>query len=107
MRYFRIGIAVGSANEAEVDMSVLQRLKDIAISDSGFVFDPVTGLTFSTSPTGRFILERLREGRDADGVIEALRETFDTTDRDDLIRDLKEFIRTLKEQGILPRDAEV
>ncbi len=88
-------------------MSVEQRLKEIALSESGFVFDPVTGLTFSVSPTGLFILERLRDGKDADGVIEALREEFDTTDRNDLVRDLNEFLRALKEQGILPRDSEV
>ncbi|NOZ00830.1 MAG: PqqD family protein [Deltaproteobacteria bacterium] len=88
-------------------MNISQRLKDVAISDSGFLFDPVTGLTFSVNPTGRFILERLRDGLAADGVVDALKDAFDVNDRDDLTRDLKEFVRLLREQGILSRDAEV
>lgn len=88
-------------------MNVSQRMKDVAISDSGFLFDPVTGLTFSVNPTGRFIMERLREGLEGDGVVDALKEAFDVNDRDDLSRDLKEFVGLLREQGILPRDAEV
>ncbi len=87
-------------------MTLVQRLKDLAISDSGFLFDPVSGLTFSVNPTGRFLLERLREGQDAAGVVESLGDAFDTTDRDDLIRDVREFVGLLKEQGIVPRDAE-
>mgnify|MGYP000919495472 CR=1 FL=1 len=50
-------------------MTLTQRLKDVAISDSGFLFDPVSGLTFSVNPTGRFILDRLRAGRDLQGEI--------------------------------------
>ena len=88
-------------------MNVSQRLKDVAISDSGFLFDPVTGLTFSVNPVGRFMLEQLRDGLDGPAVVDALKDAFDINDRDDLTRDLKEFVRLLKEQGILSRDAEV
>lgn len=88
-------------------MTLTQRLKDLAISDSGFLFDPVSGQTFSVNPTGRFILERLREGQDIEGAVSALGEAFDTADRDDLIRDVREFLGLLKEQGIVPRDAEI
>jgi PqqD family protein of HPr-rel-A system len=88
-------------------MTISQRLKEVAISDTGFVFDPMTGLTFSLNPTGRFILERLREGRDGREVLADLRAAFDTMDGDDLARDLGEFLRQLQEQGILPRDAEI
>ena len=88
-------------------MSMAQRLRELAVSESGFVFDPVTGFTFSVNGTGLCILAQLREGKDADAVIEALHDAFDATDRDDLVRDLGEFVRSLKDQGLLPRDAEV
>lgn len=36
--------------------------KNIAISESGFVFNPNTGDAFSVNPIGSIILERLKEG---------------------------------------------
>ncbi len=37
--------------------------KNIAISESGFVFDAGTGDTFSLNETGREILTQLKEGK--------------------------------------------
>lgn len=37
--------------------------KDIALSDSGFVFDPSTGDSFSTNPIGLEIIQLLRQGK--------------------------------------------
>ena len=33
-------------------MSSATHLKDLALSDTGFVFDPYTGATFTTNATG-------------------------------------------------------
>ena len=87
-------------------MNIAQRLKDVAVSDTGFVFDPITGLTFSVNTTGKFILDQLRQGKSADEIVAAIAENFDVTDRNEVMRDLKEFLRLLKENGILPKDAE-
>ena len=38
--------------------------KDIAISDSGFVFDPTTGESYSLNPLGVEILTLLKDGDD-------------------------------------------
>ena len=86
---------------------VSQRLRDVAVSETGFVFDPLTGLTFSVNSTGRFILEQLREGRDASGIVDAIAQNFDVTDRNEVMRDVKEFFRLLKEHGLIPKDAEL
>ena len=51
----------------------MRQLKDLAISDSGFLFDPYTGLTFSVNPSGKFLLEELRAGRDPSRLAPALR----------------------------------
>ena len=59
-------------------MHELQRLKDIAISDSGFVFDPYTGNTFSINATGRAIVEGLRLGHGREEIVAMLRERFET-----------------------------
>ncbi|MHC4860419.1 MAG: PqqD family protein [Planctomycetota bacterium] len=85
-------------------MDVLTRLKDLAVSDSGFVFDPYTGATFTVNPTGRTVLEGLKEDRSRDQLIAALKESFETRDEDDLHRDLDEFVRLLREHDILPQE---
>ena len=36
--------------------------KSIALSDSGFVFDPSSGDSFSTNPIGLEIINQLKEG---------------------------------------------
>src|SRR5205085_12462462 len=40
----------------EFAMSVQRHLKDLAISETGFVFDPYTGATFTTNATGHCVL---------------------------------------------------
>jgi hypothetical protein len=37
--------------------------KNIALSDSGFVFNPGTGDSFSTNPIGMEIIKLLKEGK--------------------------------------------
>ena len=88
-------------------MTISQRLKDVAVSETGFVFDPLTGLTFSVNATGRFILEQLRRDMDSESIADSIARDFDITDRNDVIRDIKEFFRLLKDHGIVPMEAEI
>jgi hypothetical protein len=39
-----------------------ERLSNLALSPTGFVFDPRTGATYTVNPTGRAVLEALRDG---------------------------------------------
>ena len=80
-------------------------LKDIAISQTGFVFDPTTGITFSVNATGQFILLRLRDGLGLAAIEHELREDFELGESDDPSRDVREFVLQLREQGIVPRTA--
>jgi len=82
-------------------MSHTQRLKDLAVSESGFVFDPHTGNTYNTNGSGKIILDGLAAGLDRKAIIELLEEAFEI-EGDDLDRDLDEFIYLLREDGILP-----
>jgi hypothetical protein len=85
-------------------VDIQQRLKDIAISESGFVFDPFTGATFSVNATGKLILLKLREGFSPDQLDAALRDAFELFEDDDPSRDVHEFLGLLREQGVLPRE---
>lgn len=84
-------------------MDIGQKLRDLAVSESGFVFDPYSGASFNTNATGYFILQRLKEGLGREEVIAELHEAFDT-DEADLDRDLDDFIFMLRENGVLPAD---
>jgi hypothetical protein len=85
-------------------MDIQQRLRDLAISESGFVFDPFTGLTFSVNPTGQFILLKLREGLGTEGIERELSRSFELYGDDDPARDVREFLGLLREQGVLPKE---
>ena len=78
-----------------------QRLKDLAVSESGFVFDPYTGSSFNTNATGCVILEGLRDGLERPAILARVEDEFDA-DGSDLDRDLDEFVFLLRENGLLP-----
>lgn len=76
------------------DAMSLQRL---AVSESGFVFDPVSGHSFTVNETGLAILRALQKNRRIDALREALQTEFDV-DGTTLDRDLLEFLGSLRDQ---------
>ena len=83
-----------------------ERLAALAISPTGFVFDPRSGATFTVNDTGRTIIEALRDGRGLDATVTALAGGFDIG-RADLRRDVPEYVRMLRDQGLVPEDYEL
>ena len=83
-------------NEQEIlpDAMVLNRL---AISESGFLFDPVSGHSFTVNETGLAILRALQTNHHLDALREALTSAYDV-DEAALDRDLLEFLGSLREQ---------
>ena len=78
-------------------------LRDLALSDTGFVFDPYTGATFTTNATGQCVLQALREGLGRADVVARLRERFAAQGAEpDLESDLGEFVQLLRQHGVLP-----
>ena len=69
----------------------------LALSDSGFVFDPVTGRSFSVNATGLAILRLLQKPTGLAEVVEALQERF-VSDAATLERDVIEFASVLRSQ---------
>ena len=68
----------------------------IAISDSGFLFDPVSGHSFTTNETGLFILKQLREGGTLSEVVSAITDQYEVENRE-AERDLLEFAGQMRE----------
>jgi hypothetical protein len=70
-------------------------LKDIAFSDTGFIFNPITGESYSVNPIGVCILNRLREGKSLHQICEHLVADFEV-EHETAERDLMEFMNILK-----------
>lgn len=80
---------------------ISRRLADLALSDSGFVFDPYTGATFSVNQSGLTILRALKDGLSRTEIAERLGAEFDVQGAD-LQRDLDEFVHLLRRAGLAP-----
>lgn len=85
-------------------MSHKPELRELAISDTGFVFDPRTGATFTVNETGLIVLQALREGATREKIVERLAERFDRP-RDDLAEDISDFVQLLRQHALLSTDS--
>lgn len=65
--------------------------KNIALSESGFIFDPTTGDSYSVNSTGSKIFELLKKGLSKDQIIENLLNTFNS-DTKQVTEDLDDFL---------------
>ena len=83
-------------------MEVPAQLADLALSETGFVFDPYTGTTFTANATGLTILRQLKLGATRSEVIVALEDEFELRGGD-LQRDLDDFLHQLEQNDLLPR----
>jgi hypothetical protein len=72
-----------------------QSLRRLAISESGFVFDPVSGHHFTVNETGLEILRRLQKDQDLSGLLRSLAQEYSVSDRE-LERDVLEFSGMLR-----------
>jgi hypothetical protein len=77
-----------------LDAAALRRL---AVNENGFVFDPVTGRSFTVNASGRQLLARLAEEPDEERLVAALVREYAATPAV-LRRDIHDFTRLLQEQ---------
>lgn len=70
-------------------------LARLAISESGFVFDPSTGHSFIVNETGLVVLRRLQAGSPMRDLIDTLQDDYDASAAE-LERDVLEFVGTLR-----------
>ncbi len=77
--------------------------KNIALSDSGFVFNPSTGDSFSTNPIGLEIIRLLKEGKQMDQVKTYLLKQY-ATDEATLEKDCYDFANMLSKLKLIEGD---
>ncbi|MGD8592597.1 MAG: PqqD family protein [Gammaproteobacteria bacterium] len=73
-----------------------ETLRRLAVSESGFVFDPVSGHNFTVNDTGLVILRRLQHDQDFSRLLQELQQEFDA-DPSEIERDIIEFVGMLRE----------
>lgn len=68
--------------------------KNIALSDTGFVFDPSTGNSFTVNPIGLEIIGHLKDGRTAEEIKTAVLGVYET-DGASFEKDYADFVNML------------
>lgn len=68
--------------------------KNIALSDSGFVFDPATGNSFTTNPIGLEIIQLLKSEKTEKEILTEITSGY-VVEMEMMERDLSDFISVL------------
>jgi hypothetical protein len=76
--------------------------KNIATSESGFVFNPGNGDSFSVNDIGAEILGLMKEDRSMADIISAISEKYDTG-KVQVERDLEDFISLLASFNLIEK----
>lgn len=73
---------------------------NIATSETGFIFNPGTGDSYSTNPIGNEILNFLKSGLSAEEIKEKLMANYEVEPMQ-LNRDWEDFLLQLKEANLI------
>ncbi|MFC1744066.1 HPr-rel-A system PqqD family peptide chaperone [Candidatus Riflebacteria bacterium] len=77
------------------------RLKEMALSESGFLFDPSSGFTFTLNSTGTSIFRLLQKGKEKEEILNDIQDEFETPGENELEQDFEDFVYRLREVGLL------
>jgi len=72
-----------------------KRLHGLALSDSGFIFDPETGQAFTANELGLEIIRLLKEGRTFEEIVSDIENRYDAG-YDLIYKDVAQFLSQLK-----------
>jgi hypothetical protein len=78
----------------------MKLLKNIALSDTGFVFNPSTGDSFSVNPIGLSILRDLQAGKSESEIKNNLFNQFQI-DKETIEKDVYDFLKMIEQFNLL------
>ncbi len=84
-------------------MLIMKVKKNIAISESGFLFNPSTGDSYSVNPIGQDILKLLKDGKDDAQVIAHVLNNY-MTDQNAVEKDLYDFKNMLETYKLIENE---
>ena len=76
------------------------KIKDLAISDTGFVFNPYTGESFTVNSVGYRILQLLKDEIKQEEIVNNIVNEFDVS-KEQAEKDVSDFIYMLDKYGLL------
>ena len=74
-------------------------LRGLALSETGFLFDPRTGHSYNANATGVAVLAAMKEGLGRDAIVARLRAEFDGGGA--VEDDVDQFLELLRELGLV------
>ncbi len=82
----------------------LNKIKNLALSETGFLFDPATGNTYTLNESAVFILKALKSGQKPDEIADELTAEFEVAEAQ-AHEDVSDAILQLKEAGLIAAGA--
>ncbi|MBW6460011.1 MAG: PqqD family protein [Bacteroidales bacterium] len=76
---------------------------NIALSESGFVFNPNTGESFTLNPVGQQLFEMIREGQDYQSIRKKFLEIYEVEDSI-FEKDYEDFVHLLHSYQMMEPD---
>jgi hypothetical protein len=73
--------------------------KNVAISESGFIFNPTTGDSFSTNPIGLEIIRMLKDDKSKDDIRKSILGKY-ITDESTFEKDYYDFVNMLQSNQV-------
>ena len=80
-------------------MSKYKVAEDLAMSETGFLFLPGTGETFTSNEIGRKIIQLIQKGESSDKIIEKITNEYDI-DSNTFEKDLNDFLIQLSQYNV-------
>jgi len=77
-----------------------QKLKNLAISSNGFIFDPSTGHSYTANETAVFLMQKISDGKQVDEIVQALTSAYNV-DEATAERDVVSVLEHLKSNYLI------
>jgi transcription elongation factor GreA-like protein len=77
--------------------------RNIAVSDTGFIFNPDTGESYTVNPIGASIIKQMQQGKAVDEITGALEKSYDI-DLNTLEKDTEDFLGLLKNFSLIDNE---
>jgi len=78
----------------------MSRVETLALNDSGFAFDPMSGESFTLNETAIEIIKAVKEGKSEREIAEQLSSVYEIETLDSFT-DVLDFIKQLKNFGLV------
>ncbi|MBT3251259.1 MAG: PqqD family protein [Candidatus Marinimicrobia bacterium] len=75
---------------------------ELTLSDSGFLFDHNSGLTYTLNVTGQFIFNCMEDGLQAVDILGKIMKEFEVNE-DTARKDMDDFYRQLTDMGLISK----